>query len=48
MGGIYEVRVEMGTGGMIYIPGFMKISSGIQKLIRSIHRHTDTDCKEIA
>jgi hypothetical protein len=30
--------VEMGAGAMIYIPSFIKISSGIQKLIRGIHR----------
>jgi hypothetical protein len=40
MGGICEVSVEMGSGAMIYIPGFMKIGSGIQKLIGGIHRHT--------
>jgi hypothetical protein len=36
--------VEMGSGAMIYIPSFVKISSGIQKLIvgREIHRYTDT------
>jgi hypothetical protein len=33
--------VEMGSGGMIYIPSFMKIGSGIQKLIEWNHRHTD-------
>jgi hypothetical protein len=31
----------MGSGAMMYIPGFIKIGSGIQKLIRGIHRHTD-------
>jgi hypothetical protein len=34
--------VEMGSGGMTYIPSFMKIGSGIQKLIRGMHRHTDS------
>jgi hypothetical protein len=34
MGGIYEVAVEMGSSVMIYIPGFKKIDSGIQKLLR--------------
>jgi hypothetical protein len=29
---------QMGSGVMIYIPGFTKIGSGIQKLIRRIHR----------
>jgi hypothetical protein len=33
--------VEMGSGVMIYIPSFMKISSGIQKLKGGIHRHTE-------
>jgi hypothetical protein len=28
-----KYAVEMGSGAMIYIPGFMKIGSGIQKLI---------------
>jgi hypothetical protein len=29
---------EMGSGSMIYIPSFIKIGSGIQKLIGGIHR----------
>jgi hypothetical protein len=29
---------EMGSGAVIYIPSFIKIGSGIQKLIRGIHR----------
>jgi hypothetical protein len=35
MRGIYEVQyaVEMGSGAMIYIPSFIKIASGVQKLI---------------
>jgi hypothetical protein len=40
--GVREFRklaVEMDSGGMIYTPGFMKISSGIQK---SIGAFTDT------
>jgi hypothetical protein len=27
---------------MMYIPSFIKIGSGIQKLIEGIHRHTDS------
>jgi hypothetical protein len=27
---------------MIYIPSFIKTGSGIQDLIRGIHRHTDS------
>jgi hypothetical protein len=33
--------VETGSGAVIYIPSFVKIGSGIQKLIGGIHRHTD-------
>jgi hypothetical protein len=29
-----EYAVQTGSGGMIYMPGFIKIGSGIQKLIR--------------
>jgi hypothetical protein len=32
MGGIMKYAVEMGSGAMIYIPNFIKIGSGIQKL----------------
>jgi hypothetical protein len=37
-----KYAVEMGSGAMIYIPSFIKIGSGIQKLIgryTDIHRH---------
>jgi hypothetical protein len=33
---------EMGSGVMIYIPSVIQIGSDIQKLIRGIHRHTDS------
>jgi hypothetical protein len=33
---------EMGSGAMVYIPNFIKIRSGIQKLIWVGGRHTDT------
>jgi hypothetical protein len=33
-----KYAVEMGLGVMIYIPSFIKIGSGIQKLIVGIHR----------
>jgi hypothetical protein len=36
-----KYAVEMGSGAMIYIPSFIKIGSGIQKLMRGIHRHID-------
>jgi hypothetical protein len=40
--GFRKYAVEIGSGAMIYIPSFIKIGSGIQKLIRGIHRHTDS------
>jgi hypothetical protein len=36
--GFMEYAIEMGTGAVIYIPSFIKIGSGIQKLIEGIHR----------
>jgi hypothetical protein len=40
-----KYAVEMGSGAMIYIPSFIKIGSGISKLMvgvgEGIHRHTD-------
>jgi hypothetical protein len=37
--------VEMGSGAMIYIPNFIKIGSGIQKLIGGIDTQTHTHTK---
>jgi hypothetical protein len=37
-----KYAVEMGSGVIIYIPSFIKIGSGIKKLIRGILRHTDS------
>jgi hypothetical protein len=37
MGGIFNYAVEMGSGAVIYIPSFLTIGSGIEKLIRGIH-----------
>jgi hypothetical protein len=39
-----KYAVEMGSVTMVYIPGFIKIGSGIQKLIAGdtqTQRHTD-------
>jgi hypothetical protein len=36
-----KYAVEMGSGAVIYIPSFINIGSGIQKIIGGIHRHTD-------
>jgi hypothetical protein len=38
-----KYAVEMGSGAMMYIPSFIKIGCGIQKLIEGI-----TDSTEIA
>jgi hypothetical protein len=32
----------MGPGAVIYVSSFIMIGSGVQKLIRGIHRHTHT------
>jgi putative component of toxin-antitoxin plasmid stabilization module len=43
-GGIYEIRLEMGSGGTIYIPGFINIDSGVRELLGGggySNRHTD-------
>jgi hypothetical protein len=37
-----KYTVEMGADAMIYIPSFINIGSGIQKLMGGIHRHTDS------
>jgi hypothetical protein len=37
-----KYAVEMGSGAMIYIPSFIKIGSGFQKLTRGIHRDPQT------
>jgi hypothetical protein len=37
-----KYAVEMGPSAMIYIPSFIQIGLGIQKLIGGIHRHTDS------
>jgi hypothetical protein len=37
-----KYTVEMGSDAMIYTPSFIKIGLGTQKLIRGIHRHTDS------
>jgi hypothetical protein len=38
-----KYAAEVGSNGIIlvYMPSFIKIGSGIQKLIRGTHRHTD-------
>jgi hypothetical protein len=35
-----KYAVEMGSGALMYIPSFIKIGSGIQKLIGGIHIQT--------
>jgi hypothetical protein len=36
--GFMKYTVEVGSGAMIHIPSFIKIGSGIRKLIGGIHR----------
>jgi hypothetical protein len=36
-----KYAVEMGSGVMMHIPNFIKIGSGIQKLLGGGYRHTD-------
>jgi hypothetical protein len=37
----------MGSGAVIYLPGFIKIGSGVQKLIGDTQTHTHTDSNVI-
>jgi hypothetical protein len=37
-----EYTVKMGSGAMIYVQSFMKIRSGIKKLLRGRGEHTNT------
>jgi hypothetical protein len=34
MGGFMNYLVEMGSGAVIYVPGFIKIGSAVQTLIK--------------
>jgi hypothetical protein len=34
-----KYAIEMSSGGMIYIPSFIKTDLGVQKLIGGIHKH---------
>jgi hypothetical protein len=43
MGGSFNQAVEMGSGAVTYVLSFIKIGSGVQKLIKGIHRHTDSN-----
>jgi hypothetical protein len=36
-----KYAIEIGSYAMIHTPSFIKIGSGVQKLIWGIHRHTD-------
>jgi hypothetical protein len=35
-----KYAAEKASGGTIFIPSFMTISSGVQTFLRGIHRHT--------
>jgi hypothetical protein len=38
MGEIFNYAIDIVSGAVIYVPSFIKIGSGMQKLIRGIHR----------
>jgi hypothetical protein len=40
-----KYAVEIASGGMIFIPRFLKIGSGIHKLLRGIHRERERERK---
>jgi hypothetical protein len=48
MGGVFNRAIEMSSGGVIYVPSFIGIGSGVQKLIGGIHTQTHTDSKVIS
>jgi hypothetical protein len=37
----------MGSGAVIYVPSFIKIGSGIQKLIGGIHGHRQRQLRDL-
>jgi hypothetical protein len=37
----------MGSGAVIYVPNFIKIGPGIQKLIGGLHRHTNRQQRDV-
>jgi hypothetical protein len=37
----------MGSGTVIYVRSFIKIGSGVQKLIAGIHRHTHREQRDL-
>jgi hypothetical protein len=41
-GGFMKYADEMGSVAMIYVPYFINIGSGIQKLVRGIHWQADS------
>jgi hypothetical protein len=38
--GLFNQTVELGSGAVIHVPSFIKIGSGIRKLMGGIHTHT--------
>jgi hypothetical protein len=43
-----KYAVEMGTDAMVHIRSFIKIGSGIQRLIGEVEGFTDTDAQKHA
>jgi hypothetical protein len=48
LGDTDNVKFEMGSGAMIYIPTFIKTDSDIQKLIGGIHTDTPSNVKVLS
>jgi hypothetical protein len=48
MEGIHKPCSEMGSGAMVYIPSFIMIGSGIQKLLGGIQVQTQIPSKVIS
>jgi hypothetical protein len=48
MGEIFNEAVEMDSGAVIYVPNFIKIGSGVHKLIGGgIHKHTRAQQRDL-
>jgi high-affinity Fe2+/Pb2+ permease len=42
-----KYAIEMGSGAIIYVPSFIKIGSGVQKLDKGGYIHTQTNSYNI-
>jgi hypothetical protein len=37
-----KYAVEIGSGAVVWIPNFITLTSGIEKLMGGLHRHADS------